>query len=147
MGQRRCITRAAHLDSLPALRDWIGEACRAAGIDDETNHDLRLAVDEACTNVITHGYAGMNPGSVMLDLVLQPHQVRITVTDFGRPFEPSAAALPDASLPLDERQAGGWGLFIIHSVMDQVGYSTDEEGNHLVLVKHLGNPTGVLSER
>ena len=46
----------------------MAEACQQAGIDNQTSFDLQLALDEACTNVITHGYEGMDPGSISLPL-------------------------------------------------------------------------------
>src|SRR4030065_432189 len=61
--------RAAELESLSIFRDFITNACQQQGVQDpEVVYDLKLAVDEACTNIITHGYSGMNPGSIILAL-------------------------------------------------------------------------------
>jgi len=94
---------------------------------------MKLAIDEACANVITHGYAGMNPGSIMLELDLRPTRVIMTLTDFGHPFEPYEPEKPDLSGEL----AGGFGLYLIYRVMDAVDYQTTEEGNRLILTKQL----------
>ena len=88
MSDKLRITRAAELPTLAVFRDFIGAACQQRGIDAATCYDLKLAMDEACTNIITHGYAGMNPGSLILDLEFEPRQVVVTITDFGHPFEP-----------------------------------------------------------
>ncbi|HZD11706.1 MAG TPA: ATP-binding protein [Candidatus Binatia bacterium] len=130
-------TRAAELDSLARFRDFVDEVCRAHGIDAETAYDLKLAVDEACTNVVQHGYKGMNSGSIMLDLNVSDEEVEVRLTDFGHPFEPSSAPKPDISLPLHERPAGGFGLFFIYETMDAVDYVSNEEGNTLILRKHI----------
>ncbi len=130
-------TRAAHLDSLAQFRDFVDEVCRAHGIDDDTAYDLKLAIDEACTNVVQHGYAGMNPGSIMLDMMVRDDEVEVRLTDFGHPFEPSSAPKPDITLPLEERPAGGFGLFFIYETMDKVDYVSDEEGNTLILRKRI----------
>lgn len=131
------LTKSAELESLGQFRKFIDEACAARGIDAETNYDLRLAVDEACTNVITHGYAGMNPGSIILDLEFAPHQVVVRLTDFGHPFEPYAPAAPDVAAALEDRPTSGFGLFIIYGTMDKIDYQTREEGNTLILTKRL----------
>ncbi len=69
MGKKHQITRAAELESLSAFREFIEAACQQhPGIDKQLRYDLKLAVDEACTNIITHGYAGMDPGSIILAL-------------------------------------------------------------------------------
>ena len=138
MSDKLRITRAAELPTLAVFRDFIDAACLRRGIDAATCYDLKLAMDEACTNVITHGYAGMNPGSLILDLEFEPRQVVVTITDFGHPFEPYEPDAPDASAALEDRPTGGFGLFFIYSTMDQVDYQTTEEGNRLILTKKLG---------
>ena len=131
------MTRAAELEGLAQFRRLVEQACNEAGIDDDTCYDLKLAVDEACTNVIQHGYEGMNPGSIILELQVASSAVYITITDFGHPFEPSQAPDPDVEAVLDEREPGGFGLFFIYQTMDDVDYVTDGEGNHLRLVRRL----------
>ncbi len=137
MGERFRITRAAELETLPVFRDFIQDACRRTGIDNETCFDLKLAVDEACTNVIAHGYAGLNPGSIILELDIAPREVTVKITDFGRPFEPAEAPMPDVSAALEDRPIGGLGLYFIYSTMDEVDYRATEEGNCLILTKRL----------
>src|SRR3972149_9116321 len=96
LNQKHQITRAAEYQSLATLRDFIEATCKGyPGVDDQVLYDLKLAVDEACTNIITHGYAGMNPGSIILAIDLSPQQVTMTITDFGQAFEPTETPMPD----------------------------------------------------
>lgn len=135
---RRQITRSAELESLPVFREFIEKACQEqAEVDDHVCYDLKLAVDEACTNIITHGYAGMNPGSIILKLEMEPNKVVVTLTDFGHPFEPSEASAPDVKAGLEDRPMGGFGLFFIYQTMDEINYETTEDGNHLTFVRRL----------
>jgi anti-sigma regulatory factor (Ser/Thr protein kinase) len=132
------ITRAAELESLPLFRSLVDSACKeCSGIDDETVYDLKLAVDEACTNVITHGYAGMNPGSIILSVEVEPEQVVVEIIDFGTSFEPSEAPMPDIQAALEDRPLGGFGLFFIYQTMDGVDYRITEDGNRLILTKKI----------
>lgn len=120
------------------FREFIDGICQEhPEIGASTCYDLKLAVDEACTNVITHGYAGMNPGSMILAIVLEPGRVRMTITDFGHPFEPSEPPAPDMESILEGQREGGFGLFLIYQTMDQVDYQAGRDGNHLTLVKRL----------
>jgi len=137
MSEKFRITKAAELESLARFREFVGQHCQRKGLDSQTCYDLMLAVDEACTNIITHGYAGMNPGSIILDLELQSSQVIIRITDFGHPFEPCEPEAPDVSAALAGRPTGGFGLFIIYNIMDTVDYKTTEAGNTLILTKRL----------
>lgn len=92
---------------------------------------------KACTNIITHGYAGMDPGSIIFTLELEPEGVVMTLTDFGHPFEPAEAPMPDVEAGLEDRAMGGFGLYFIYQTMDDVRYETTEDGNRLTLIKRL----------
>jgi serine/threonine-protein kinase RsbW len=132
------ITRAAYLESLGDFREFLRERCSGLpGMSTEALYDLQLAVDEACANVITHGYAGMDPGSIILELQVQPGTVRVALTDFGRSFEPDSTPVPDANASVEERGEGGFGLFFIRQSVDQMDYQVTEDGNTMVLIKHL----------
>jgi serine/threonine-protein kinase RsbW len=135
------ISRAAELETLAVFRQFIKSFCREQQIDDDTCFELTLAVDEACTNVVTHGYAGLNPGSLILTLQGDGRRVVMTITDFGHPFEPSSAPAPDIEAALEERELGGFGLYFIYQTMDEVAYETSPEGNVLTLIKQLA-PVG-----
>jgi serine/threonine-protein kinase RsbW len=138
MSHTHRITRSAELESIAAFRDFIDTACARAHIDAQTCYDMKLAVDEACDNIITHGYAGMNPGSIMLELHLHPTRAVMTITDFGHPFEPYEPEAPDLVAAMaSDQPVSGFGLFFIYRVMDSVDYQTTEDGNRLVLVKRL----------
>ncbi len=132
------ITRSAELEALFVFRDFIEKACKQhQSVDDKICYDLKLAVDEACTNIITHGYAGMNPGSIILSLEMDSNKAVVTITDFGHPFEPSEASAPDVEAGLEDRPMGGFGLFFIYQTMDEINYETTEDGNRLTFIKQL----------
>ncbi len=138
MASTHRITRAAYLESLRDFREFIKEHCAGyPGVTDEVLYDVQLAVDEACTNIITHGYAEMDPGSVILELELEPHKLILSLTDFGHSFEPDTAAVPDVDASIEERELGGFGLFFINQSMDEVDYRVTEDGNTMILTKYL----------
>ena len=137
------ITRAAYLESLDDFREFLKANCAGhGGVTDEILYDIQLAVDEACTNIITHGYAGMDPGSIILDLELDSDKMTLSLTDFGHGFEPDNAAVPDVDAPIEEREIGGFGLFFIRQSVDDMKYQTSEDGNTMTLIKNLANSSG-----
>ncbi len=138
MKNQHQMTRSAEMESLSVFRDFIEKACKQhQSVGDQICYDLKLAVDEACTNIITHGYAGMNPGSIILSLEMEPNKAVVTITDFGHPFEPSEASAPDVEAGLEDRPIGGFGLFFIYQTMDEINYETTEDGNRLTFIKQL----------
>ena len=137
------ITRAAYLESLRDFREFVKQHCGAyPGVDNQTLYDLQLAVDEACTNIVTHGYADMDPGSIILDIELEPERVTICLTDFGHSFEPDNTPIPDVTAPLEQRPLGGFGVFFIRQSMDQMEYRVTEDGNTMILTKILKRADG-----
>jgi len=137
------ITRAAYPESLNDFREFLKEHCAGrAGVTEEILYDLQLAVDEVCTNVVTHGYMDLDPGSIILDLEIDPAKIVISITDFGHAFEPGDAPTPNVEAPIEERDLGGFGLFFIQQTMDEMNYRSTEDGNTMTLTKYLTHSTG-----
>lgn len=127
---------AAKLESLPVLREFIKTSCQVHGkISASVLYDLQLAVDEACTNVITHGKQGEANGEIVVGMEFQPEQVVVEITDFGAPFEPNNAPKPDLETKFEQRKPGGFGMDFIYRSMDEVQYETSQAGNRLTFIK------------
>jgi len=137
MSQRYQITRAAELEQLSVFRDFISDCCSQHNIPNDTVFELKLAVDEACTNIITHGYNNMDPGSIILSFRIESDRILVQITDFGHVFEPADAPKPDIKAALEDRPLGGLGLFLIYQTMDNIDYQSSEDGNTLTFTKYI----------
>jgi serine/threonine-protein kinase RsbW len=137
MSQRFQITLAAEVESLQAFRKFITDCCAKYDLPGDTVLELKLAVDEACTNIIEHGYKGMDPGSIILAFRIQPDRILVQITDFGQVFEPVAGPKPDVEAALEDRELGGLGLYLIYETMDNIDYSSSEDGNMLTFTKFI----------
>jgi sigma-B regulation protein RsbU (phosphoserine phosphatase) len=97
--------------------------------------DWILAVNEACMNVIQHGY-GEQPGEIQVRVLRLADRICFDILD--------AAPLIDqgrlVSRPLDELRPGGLGLHIMQSVMDEVKFLPNPagEGNMVRMCAELG---------
>lgn len=129
---------------IPGVRDRIAVACdfvvdaaRRAGLDEQAVHHCQLAVDEACTNVIEHAY-GAGGGDEAIDITcrLVGDRFTISVYDSGPAFDPLRQADPSPAAPLEQRQPGGWGIYFIKKVMDEVVYRYEANQNHLTMIKY-----------
>jgi serine/threonine-protein kinase RsbW len=126
----------ARLENLARVRAFVAEACRKAGAPAETCSALTLAVDEACTNIIEHAYAGTAGGAIEIAVETAPEELRVTLLDRGRPFDPSAVPPPDLTAGWKERPVGGLGWHLIRASVDDVDYEPGPDGgNRLTLVK------------
>ena len=141
MKHKHQITCAAKLESLPVLRAFLDSACSGhPRIDDPTLYDLHLALDEACTNIVIHGYRGLEPGDVKLEVELAPDLATLTLTDQGHTFDPRQAPAPNVEARLEDRPVGGLGIYLIRQTMDDVRYETNGNSNRLIMVKNLPEP-------
>ena len=133
------ITVPGTLDSLAKISDFITDATTRAGLDDHAAWQVQLAVDEAATNIIQHGYEDAARGDIELAWYLDADQLVVTLRDYGRRFNPDDVPAPDITSPLEERQAGGLGLYIMSRLMDSVRFDFDDaQGNLLTMAKHIG---------
>jgi anti-sigma regulatory factor (Ser/Thr protein kinase) len=130
------IERDAREENLQAFRDFIEDACRRAGVEPSAAFDLKLAVDEACSNIIEHGYSGNEPGPIEVSFNAAEGQVVVEIADRGRPFDPKTVQAPDLDSRWQDRRVGGLGWYLISRSVDSVGYDSDpQRGNRLTLVK------------
>ena len=121
---------------MAAFRDFVEAACRRAGVDELVCFDLKLAVDEACSNLVVHGYEGQDPGPIGVAFEVDDDQIVITITDHAPPFRPEDAPIPLLDVPAIERRPGGLGWHLIKQIADRLEYETDGDGkNRLTLVK------------
>jgi anti-sigma regulatory factor (Ser/Thr protein kinase) len=98
---------------------------------------VETAVDEAVTNVFTHGYAG-NGGYISVRCQITGNEVEIIINDNGIQFDPAKVPLPDLSSDLQDRRVGGLGIYIMRQMMDAVEYNFDAiSGNELTLRKKI----------
>ena len=118
--------------------DFVVEAAQRAGLDERAVYHCQLAVDEACTNIVEHGYGRNNPNTV-IDIICRSEDNRFTITvlDDSTLFDPFARPDPDPTTILDDRAQGGWGIYFIKKVMDEVDYQRQGERNRLTMVKNL----------
>jgi serine/threonine-protein kinase RsbW len=128
---------AAELEALAKIRAQVRRFSETQGFSDQLTYQLLLCVDEACTNIITHGYEGMNPGSILLDIDRSGNRIQITLTDFGHAFEPAPPPRPDVADALEQGRLGGFGLFLIYETMDEVEYEATPAGNYLRMYKNI----------
>ena len=125
----------AELKDLPQIRHFILESAGALGVASAEVAKIVLAVDEAVTNVILHGYGGRG-GPVEIEVSGRPGELVIRLRDHARPFDPTGMPAPDLTGPAEERRPGGLGVHLIRQVMDQLIYRRPEDGgNELTLIK------------
>lgn len=124
------------MENVAVFRNFIEEACRGVGADESLCFEMKLIVDEACSNLVMHGYRGRTPGPIGVTFSWDGDEIVVTITDRAPPFDPKDAPIPRLDAPVSERRPGGLGWHMIKSIVDRLHYEANpRDGNRLTLVK------------
>jgi len=125
----------ADLRNLAAIRRFIVESAAQSGSSNlEAIADMLVAVNEAVTNIIVHGYQGQ-PGVIDIEVTYDRDNLVVSLQDRSPPFDPTSVPAPDVSLPLAQRPFGGMGIHLMRQFTDEMIYRPTADGNELILIK------------
>jgi serine/threonine-protein kinase RsbW len=98
-GLRLKLSLPARSEHLGTVRRALAEFAASLGADDDVIANLRLAVNEACTNVVRHAYDGELAGELEVEAKPEGDQLVVVVQDAGRGLT-RASSDPGAGLGL-----------------------------------------------
>ena len=124
------------INHIPEVSEKLEGTMQAGGVSGEEILDTQLAVEEAITNVIVHGYN--NPaGEIEISCRVADGRVVVRITDSAIPFNPLTLPDPDLDAQVSERRIGGLGIYLLRQVMDDIGYQYEDGKNILTLTKNI----------
>lgn len=125
----------AELQALPAIAQHLLAAVHAARLPKRSTYRIRLAVEEVCTNIIIHGYKAHGlSGHITITTAFDPDHFRVVIADEAPPFDPrDQLAQSETQAPLEEREEGGLGLFLVSCSIDHFDYRRTGNRNHHIL--------------
>ena len=143
IGPRVQPTRRFHLHvegeerHLVEIRDFVQQAGEKLLIPNKILANTKLAVDEACTNIVKHGYKGTS-GEIDITITGNGREFSIEIRDTGSSFDLRNVKSPDLKMYVETRRKGGLGVFLMNQLMDEVRYAGGRGGNTLSMSKKLG---------
>jgi anti-sigma regulatory factor (Ser/Thr protein kinase) len=84
------ISIPARAENVSIVRHVLGGLGDALGLDPEVLADIKLAVSEACANVVVHAYPDDGGGLLDLDVTAGERTLGVVVRDHGRGMAPRA---------------------------------------------------------
>lgn len=96
---------------------------------------IHLVCEEIVVNIVNYAYLDVDNGYLIVELMNNDTNISITFRDGGVPFNPLNKKAPDISLPLEEREIGGLGIFLTQQMMDTVSYNYCNNENVLTITK------------
>lgn len=124
--------------NLYSICDFVVDIAAKAGLDPKQLGKTKIAVYEACLNVIEHAYHSKPGNWIDVWVGYDSSRMTIEIKDYGLGFEGFDEKNYDVLSAMDGRQTGGFGLYIIKRSMDELYYKPDAvSGNLLTMVKYL----------
>ena len=124
---------------ISSIRQFVGQVVREQGFGEEDAHDVEIALSEALTNVVEHGYPPHNTAfRVDVACEIDGQKCVLTLHDEGKVFDPVSATIPPISEQRRERDFH-LGTFYIRRCMDDVHYTTRDRKNTLTMTKFRGS--------
>lgn len=112
----------ATAENVMLVRQALDGAVRGLGASQRTSDDMKLAVTEACSNVVKYAYA--EPGDIRIELSVDGELVLLTVSDTGTWQEPPAEA---------DIEQSGMGIPLMEAVSASFELTTGKAGTRVAM--------------
>ena len=138
----RELTVEASVQNIARVTEFVNGALDRAGCPDRARRQIDVAVDELFSNIARYAYTpGTGFVTVRVAIGREPAAAEITFTDGGAPYDPYALEEPDTTLPAEEREIGGLGVFLVKKLMDEAVYER-REGRNVHRIRKSFGPAG-----
>ncbi|HAP36997.1 MAG TPA: ATP-binding protein [Bacteroidetes bacterium] len=131
------LTIPSQTERLNDVREFVSELARTHGFIEDDINKITIAVDEACTNIIKHGYAYAPDKNITIDIVRKGNDFEIIISDNGKQFDANAIQSPDMKDYFAHYRRGGLGVYLMKRIMDKVEFNLHSDKNVLRMIKTL----------
>ncbi len=129
------ISVPASTEYLSEVRNFVANHAAECGFSEQEIADIRLAVDEAYTNIIKHAYNNDRQKAVDIELGCDQSELWVALLDTGNAFDPNNYKKPDIREKIKRKKRRRLGVYLIRQLMDDVEYQTDESTNTIRMTK------------
>ena len=123
------------VSEITKLNAFVKSATTALNIENELANRIKLAVEEAVTNIIDYAYPVDTEGTISVTIEADKGCIRFIITDSGAEFDPTSVSKADTTLTVDDRPIGGLGVFLVRNLMDSINYERVDGKNVLRMEK------------
>lgn len=121
--------------ALSELRAFLQGALAGFSLSDMEKHQVTLAVEEVCANLIIHSH-GCNPQDhIQLRIKETGQKLIFEITDQGMAFNILEYEVPDLKKVMVEKRKGGLGIILVKKIMDEIEFESKNDINTCRLIK------------
>ncbi len=133
--ERHTLSVNASTDYLAEVRSVAAKQAEICGFPKDQISDIRLAIDEAFTNIVKHAYKNKPHQKIELVFKCSDHSLQISLFDSGHPFSGNNYTAPDVKERVKQKKRGGVGVYLIKELMDEVRYLHQDDCNEIRMIK------------
>ena len=122
--------------ALVELRSFLQRSLEAYGFSEVDRHQVTLAVEEVCTNLIIHSHASNPKEVIYLEVKELEKKLAIEITDKGDAFNLLEYEVPDLKKVIEEKRKGGIGILLVKKIMDEIEFESKNGKNICRLIKN-----------
>ncbi len=90
-------------------------------LDNSLRNAVDLATEELFVNMVTYNIE--TESDILIEMQRANGGIEVSLTDYGVDrFDPTEVTSPDMEVPLNEREPGGLGLYLVLKMVDSIHY-------------------------
>lgn len=121
--------------ALAELRAFLQESLKTISLSENEKHQVTLAVEEVCANLIIHSH-GCNPkDQIHLEIKDSAEKMTFEISDKGEAFNILEYETPDLKKVMVEKRKGGLGIILVKKIMDEIEFESNNGTNTCRLIK------------
>ncbi len=121
--------------ALADLRAFLQRSLSQRKLSDRDRHQLTLAVEEVCANLIIHSHRCNAQDHIELEIKEIPGKLIFEITDEGEAFNMLDYEVPDLNQVKGEKRKGGLGIILVKKIMDEIEFESSKGTNTCRLIK------------
>ena len=125
------VSAPSELTALDELVECLEQFAETALLTAKVRHQLCLIVEELFVNFVKH--ADSAGGQFDVTIERDAGRWRVDITDNGPRFDPLKLETPDVDAPLEMREVGGLGIYLVRELGEDIAYRRADDRNHIEL--------------
>ena len=127
----------AKVEKLYDALSFVESQLNEAGCSKKEKNQISMAIEEIFVNIASYAYPPeVADGKIWVETEICQGSAAITLIDTGTPYDPLQKPDPDLSMEVEDRQFGGFGIFMVKNAMDDVRYTRQDDKNVITIRKN-----------
>lgn len=121
----------ADLNNLAEVSEFVRSTLSEGGLDEKFCNQIDIVVEEIFVNIASYAYSG-EKGDAVVECKTEGDSAVLVFKDHGIEYNPLKKEDPVIGDP-DNMTIGGYGIFMVRNIMDEVSYEYDEQSKENIL--------------